>query len=493
MKEEKFSFKVWWQTAEEEEIQAAYAFCDDYVRFLNDCKTEREVADYAKKELEKQGFRDLTELLAAAYQRGGCSLQPGDKVYQLIHGKSVLAAVIGRKPIQQGVNIVASHIDSPRLDFKQTPFYEDSNLVLAKTHYYGGIKKYQWVTLPLALHGTVILKDGRQVKVSVGDREGDPCFVITDLLPHLAQNQMVKKAAEVVSGEGLNVLLGSLPLAEESKEDQNQESLNNTTGQEGAKFGGEPVKANLLKLLEESYGIREEDFISAEIEVVPALAARDVGFDRSLVGGYGQDDRVCTYTALQAFLELAEVPERTALIYFSDKEEVGSQGNTGAQSAALSNFIAELCAAAGDVYNDLLLRRCLAGSTLLSADVSAGVDPNYKDVQDGLNANYIGKGVTLEKYTGARGKSGGNDANPELIARLRRIFDEEKVAWQTGEMGKIDLGGGGTIAMFMANLGMQVIDCGTPVLSMHSPFEIAGKGDVYNTYRAYRAFFEKYC
>lgn len=491
MKKEKFAFKIWWQTAGEEEIQASYAFCDDYTRFLNDCKTEREVADYTQNELKKQGFQDLDQLLADLPAGGFCRLKPGDKIYRIIHHKAVLAAIIGQKPAQDGMNIVASHIDSPRLDFKQTPLYEDTNLALAKTHYYGGIKKYQWVTIPLAIHGTVILKDGAKVKINIGDKEGDPCFVITDLLPHLAQNQMVKKANEVVTGEGLNVLLGSLPLAEEAEEEAKAEKAGGAEADK-PKYGADPVKANLLRLLEENYGVAEDDLISAEMEVVPAMAARDVGLDRSMVGGYGQDDRVCSYAALQAFLELTGVPERTAMIYFSDKEEVGSQGNTGAQSTALSNFIAEICAGSSENYNDLLTRRCFCNTALLSADVSAAVDPNYKEAQDQLNANYLGKGIVLEKYTGARGKSGANDANPEFLAELRRIFDEEQISWQNGELGKVDLGGGGTVALFMANLGMQVVDCGTPILSMHSPFEVTGKGDIYNTYRAYKAFFEKY-
>ena len=357
--------------------------------------------------------------------------------------------------------------------------------------------------MPLALRGVVFLKNGEQVDIQVGDREGDPCFVITDLLPHLAQRQMERKASEVVTGEGLNVLLGSMPdakqkdaeqqdvkqqdAAEKSAKDAEEKAADSNDAAEGD-GGGSSAKANLLRILKESYGIEEKDFVSAEIEVVPALPVRDIGFDRGLIGGYGQDDRVCAYAALQALLAIDDTPEKTVALYLSDKEEVGSQGNTGAQSAAFGLFLAELCAATAEGYSDLIARRCYAASHLLSADVAAAVDPNYKDVQDPLNANYVGKGMVIEKYTGRAGKSGGNDANPEFIAALRALFDGEKIAWQTGEIGKVDLGGGGTVAAFMANMGMQVVDCGVPVLSMHSPYEVVSKGDLYNTYRAYRAF-----
>ena len=379
--------------------------------------------------------------------------------------------------MEKGVNAIAAHIDSPRIDFKQNPFYEDTHLALAKTHYYGGIKKYQWVCMPLSLHGVVFLKDGKKVEINVGDKEGDPCFVITDLLPHLAQKQMEKKISDAFTGEELNILMGAMP-GEKAKDDKEKEDA--------------AVKANLLRILKELYGIEEKDFVSAEIEAVPALPVRDVGFDRSLIGGYGHDDRVCAYPALKALTDIKGIPEKTVVVFLSDKEEVGSQGNTGAESTALSNFLAELCAATADGYNDLTVRRCMASSHMLSADVSSAVDPNFKDVQDPINANYLGKGMVLEKYTGSRGKSGGSDANPEFIAALRQVFDKGEVAWQTGEIGKVDLGGGGTVALFMANLGMQVIDCGVPVLSMHSPYEVVSKGDVYNTYKAYKAFYQNF-
>ncbi len=494
------AYDIWWHKAEEAEQKAAFGFCDDYVSFLNSCKTEREVNAYTVALLEKNQFKPLDKILAGAKsQAGACLLQPGDKVYLDVRGKAVLAAIIGQEPAAQGVNAVASHIDSPRLDFKQTPLYEDTHMVLAKTHYYGGIKKYQWVCLPLALHGVVFLKDGRKVEINIGEKAGDPCFVITDLLPHLAQKQMEKKVAEAITGEGLNVLLGSMPAEkaeagdkEEAKAEAAEAEGENEKDDKDEKECSQLVKANLLRILKETYGIEEQDFVSAEIEVVPAQPARDVGFDRSLIGGYGQDDRVCSYAGLKALLDIEGIPQKTAVLYFSDKEEVGSQGNTGAQSANLGNFLAELCAATAESYNDLMARRCYAASHLLSADVAAAVDPNYKDVQDPLNANYIGKGMVLEKYTGSRGKNGGNDANPEFIAALRQLFDGEEIAWQTGELGKVDLGGGGTVAAFMANMGMQVIDCGVPMLSMHSPFEIVSKGDVYNTYKAYKAFLQSF-
>jgi aspartyl aminopeptidase len=512
---EKNLYEIWWERASEGERREAFDFSEDYVNFLNTCKTEREVTAWTIERLRSLGFRDLREYLTAAGAGGtAAALRPGDKVYSDVRGKSVLAAVIGQEPAWRGVNIIASHIDSPRLDFKQTPLYEDTHLALAKTHYYGGIKKYQWVCLPLALRGVVALKDGRLTEINIGDREGDPCFVITDILPHLAQQQMSKKMSEAITGEGLNVLLASLPrtdagaAAQTSPASAGKQSgakaksaaagTGAATGASGANANqekneeSEKVKANLLRILKESYGIEEKDFVSAEIEVVPALPARDVGFDRGLVGGYGQDDRVCSFAGLRALLDLGATPAKTALLYFSDKEEVGSQGNTGAQSAALGNFIAELCGATAEGYSDLMVRRCFTASALLSADVGTAVDPTYKDLQDPLNANYLGKGLILEKYTGSRGKSGGNDANPEFIAALRQILDEAKVAWQTGELGKVDLGGGGTVAMYMANMGMQVIDCGTPVLSMHAPFEITSKGDIYNTYLGYRAFLRHY-
>lgn len=479
MTTERFEYKNWWKGASKEAQKAAFEFCGGYLDFLNRHKTEREVVAYTTALCKANGFTDLDEAI-----RQGKPLEPGDKVYQNLRGKALVMAVIGTEPMEKGINIVASHVDSPRLDFKQTPFYEDTDMVLAKTHYYGGIKKYQWVCIPLALHGVVVLKSGEIVQINIGEKETDPSFVITDLLPHLAHEQMNKRMSEGVNGEGLNVVLGAIPLQEEK-----EESEETASGKEKHK---DPVKLNLLRILKETYGIEEVDFVSAEIEVVPAMPAREVGFDRSMIGGYGQDDRVCTYAGIHSLLDLKEQPVRTVMVYLSDKEEVGSMGNTGAQSAGLTHCIAELCALTSDHYNDLVTKRCFANSALLSADVSAAVDPNYKDAQDKLNATYFSKGVVLEKYTGSKGKSGANDANPEFIAALRALYDDHQVAWQTGELGKVDLGGGGTIAQFMANLGMQVIDCGVPVLSMHSPFELTCKADIYNAYLAYSAFLKAY-
>ena len=482
------AYEIWWDAAGEKGKKDAFDFCGDYMAFLDSCKTEREVSAYAISQLKEAGYLDLDEVLN---DNGGELLAPGTKVYRSVWGKAVLAAVIGKQPAGEGVNAIATHIDSPRLDFKQNPFYEDAHFAMAKTHYYGGIKKYQWLCMPLALHGVVYLKDGKQVDICIGDKAGDPCFVITDLLPHLAQNQMAKKASDFVSGEGLNVLLGSIP---DKKKDVKKTARKKDTDEakEDAGDNGQPVKGHILRILKETYGIEERDFVSAEIEVVPALPVRDIGFDRSMIGGYGHDDRVCSYPALKALLDIVGVPEKTTVLYLADKEEVGSQGNTGAQSVALGNFLAELCAITAEGYSDLITRRCFAASCMLSGDVGSAVDPNFKDVQDPLNANYLGKGIMLEKYTGRGGKSGGSDANPAFIATLRQLFDSEGIPWQTGEIGKVDLGGGGTVAAYMANMGMQVLDCGVPVLSMHAPYEVVSKGDVYNTYRAYKAFMQNY-
>jgi aspartyl aminopeptidase len=489
MTTEIFEYRNWWKSATDKEIAAAFDFSKGYVDFLNQCKTEREVVAYALDLCQKHNFVDIDEAI-----KNNLSLTPGTKVYRNIRGKSLMMAIVGQDPADQGLNIVAAHVDSPRLDFKQTPLYEDTDMVLAKTHYYGGIKKYQWVCIPLALHGVVVLKNGDVVEIQIGDRPGDPCFVITDLLPHLAQEQMNKKMSEAVTGEGLNVVLSSMPLEAGRSKSQDElireaEEMNPKANKDVAK---DPFKANLLRILWETYGIGEADLVSAEIEVVPAMPARDIGFDRSMVGGYGQDDRVCSYAAIQALLDHQEACQRTTMVYLSDKEEVGSMGNTGAQSAELSNFIAEFCALTTKEYSDLVTRRCIRNSAMLSADVSAAVDPNYKEAQDKHNANYFGKGVVLKKYTGARGKSGANDANPEFIAALRQIFDQHRISWQTGELGKVDLGGGGTIAQYMANLGMQVMDCGVPLMSMHSPYELTNKADIYNTYLAYAAFLTDY-
>lgn len=460
-------FKNVWQHVSKEIHNEIFAYNQDYLKFLNTVKTEREFIDYSIPILEQNGFRNIETYFASKQK-----LKPGDRVYQTIHDKSLLCAVIGSEDPEHGFNLVGSHIDSPRLDFKQNPIYEENDTVYAKTHYYGGIKKYQWLSIPLALHGVVITKTGETISIVIGEKEEDPCFTITDLLPHLSQEQMKKTLADAVSGESLNLILGTIPETESGTDCKN------------------PFKANILKLLEQTYHLQEEDFLSAEIEVVPAFNARNVGLDCSIVGAYGQDDRVCAYTSLSAILE-TEAVTRTAIAYFSDKEEVGSMGNTGAQSQSLENFIFYLCHLISDHYSDFVLRRCISSSHLLSADVTTAVDANY-DVQDKKNASYLGRGIALNKYTGSRGKSGASDANPEFIAQLRAIFEKNEIYWQTGELGRIDLGGGGTIAQYMANMGIQVIDCGVPVLAMHSPFELVSKADVYYTYKAYLAFYKDF-
>lgn len=453
-----------WEKSSQDEKNLTFDFCEGYKAFLDKAKTEREFVKEAEKLARSYGFISLEEAIGSNKK-----LAPGTKVFKINRKKSMILCVIGSEPVCEGVNMLGAHIDSPRLDLKQNPLYEDTEIALLKTHYYGGIKKYQWVAIPLAIHGVVVMENGETIDVTIGEDENDTVFTVTDLLPHLATEQMQKKMAEAITGEGLNVLFGSIPYCDEKIKDK--------------------VKLNILKLLNEKYGIKEEDFISAELEVVPAFKARDVGLDRSMVGAYGQDDRVCAYAALKALLDIGN-PKKTALCVLTDKEEVGSMGNTGAESTMLENFIADLCAHSTDNYNDTVLRNCLFNSRMLSADVNPGVDPNYEGVQDKKNASYMGKGILLQKYTGVRGKVGGSDANAEFIGELRKLFNEKGVIWQAGELGKIDLGGGGTIAQYVANLGVEVIDCGVPVYSMHSPFEITSKIDIYVTYKAYKVFIE---
>ncbi|MBQ2614212.1 MAG: aminopeptidase [Clostridia bacterium] len=444
---------------EEQEKNQIFAFCEDYRKFISDAKTEREFCEDTCRLLESNGFVCLEEKE---------TLKPGDKVYTVNRGKGVIAAVIGNRTMEEGINLIGAHIDSPRLDLKPNPLYEDQGIAYFKTHYYGGIKKYQWTTIPLAIHGVAALEDGTQINIMIGEKEDDPVFCVTDLLPHLATQQMTKKMSEAIPGESLNVILGNLSCEDEEIK--------------------EGVKLNVLKLLHEKYDIKEEDLISSEIEIVPAYPARDVGIDRSMIGGYGQDDRVCAYTALRAILDVKN-PEKTAVCLLVDKEEVGSMGATGMQSRYFENVMAKLCAKTTEAYSDLLLRDCLSHSTCLSADVGAALDPNYPDVSEKRNAAILNGGILLCKYTGSRGKSGASDAGAELIAKIRRIFNNNQVAWQIGELGKVDLGGGGTIAQFVANLDMDVIDAGVPLLSMHAPFEIAGKFDIYMTYKGYREFY----
>ncbi len=430
--------------------------CNGYIDFISECKTERECTEAIVKEARAHGYKDLDTVK---------KLKPGDKVYRVNKGKAVLLFNVGKKPIRDGFKILGAHIDSPRLDVKQNPLYEDTQLALLDTHYYGGIKKYQWVTMPMAIHGVICKKDGSVVKVVIGEDPADPVVGISDLLIHLAQEQMKKEAPKVVEGEDLNVLVGSIPLKGEEKE---------------------AVKAGILKILKTKYGVEEDDFMSAELEIVPAGRARHYGIDSSMVIGYGQDDRVCAYTSAQAFFNVPDV-DRTAVCILVDKEEIGSVGATGMTSRFFENSVAELMDRLG-CYNELDLRRALASSHMLSSDVNAAFDPNYPSVMEKKNCAYFGRGMAFSKFTGSRGKSGSNDANPEFIAKLRAALDKHKVSYQMAELGKVDLGGGGTIAYIMAEYGMEVIDSGVGLHNMHAPWEVASKADIYETERGYEAF-----
>lgn len=458
-----------WDAYPADKRQPIFDFAEAYRVFLSNNKTERECLKTFVEKAEAAGFVELEQAV-----RDGRTLQAGDRVYASHMGKSLAMYIIGKNPMREGMNILGAHIDSPRLDLKQNPLYEDSDLVLLDTHYYGGVKKYQWVTLPMALHGVVAKKDGSVVEVSIGDKADDPVVGVSDLLIHLAGEQMDKKGAKVVEGENLDVLIGSLP-AEKSDDEKAEKK--------------ERVKAQILQLLKEQYGIEEEDFLSAEIEVVPAGEARDYGLDRSMIMGYGHDDRVCAYPSFEAMLQI-DVPERTSVCLLVDKEEIGSVGATGMHSRFFENTTAEILALCGD-YSDLELRRTLQHSRMLSSDVSAAYDPNYPSVSEKKNAAYFGRGIVFNKYTGSRGKSGSNDANAEYMARLRRIFDDNQVAFQTSELGKVDQGGGGTIAYILANYGMEVIDSGVAVLNMHAPWEIISKVDLYEAYKGYVAFLKE--
>lgn len=449
-----------WETYSETQLQEVMELGEEYRRFISENKTERECAAAAVDMAKAHGYRSLREIIDAKE-----TLKPQDKVYYVMMDKSIVLFHLGDRPLEEGLHILGAHIDSPRLDLKQNPLYESGEIAYLDTHYYGGIKKYQWVTLPLALHGVIVKKDGTKVMVNIGEKEDDPVFCVSDLLVHLAGDQMQKKAASVIEGEDLNVTFGSMPLAKEEKD---------------------KVKANMLKLLADRYDIEEADFVSAEIEVVPAGAARDLGIDRSMILGYGQDDRVCAFTSLKAMLSMTHV-DKTAVCLLVDKEEVGSQGATGMQSHFFVNALAEVMNALGD-YSELKVRRALQSSRMLSSDVSAAFDPNYAGVMETNNCAYFGRGIVFNKYTGARGKSGCNDANAEYIAELRAIMEKEDVRYQTSELGKVDQGGGGTIAYILANYGMEVIDCGVALHNMHAPWEISSKADIYETTRGYQAF-----
>lgn len=452
---------AWKKYQDEDKRKAVYDFAEGYRIFLSENKTERECAAFFVEEVKHAGFENLDEVIAA-----GKTLKAGDKVYAMNKKKMVAAFVIGKRPVSEGMRILGAHIDSPRLDLKQNPLYEDTDMALLDTHYYGGVKKYQWVTLPLALHGVIAKKDGSVINVCVGEKEDDPVFGVSDLLIHLSSEQLDKKASKVIEGEDLNVLVGSIPLESEDEK--------------------ECVKANVLRILCEQYDIEEEDFLSAEIEVVPAGKARDYGFDRSMIMGYGHDDRVCAYPSLAAIAEVSDV-EYTSVCLLVDKEEIGSVGATGMESRFFENTVAEVMALTGET-SALLLRRALRNSKALSSDVSAAYDPNYPSVMEKKNAAYFGRGIVFNKYTGARGKSGSNDASAEYVAEMRKVMDDADVCFQTAELGKVDAGGGGTIAYILGNLDMQVIDSGVAVLNMHAPWEIISKVDLYEAYKGYVAF-----
>ncbi|WP_448775431.1 aminopeptidase [Blautia sp.] len=453
-----------WLSYGESDEKEMEKLAKDYRAFLDAGKTERECVTELVREAEANGYVSLE-----AKQAAGEKIQPGDKVYAVGMKKIMALFHVGQEPLEKGMNILGAHIDSPRLDVKQNPLYEDTDLAYLDTHYYGGVKKYQWVALPLAIHGVIAKKDGSVVNVTIGEDENDPVVYITDLLIHLAGKQLQKKAAEVIEGENLDILIGSRPLSESTDEKKK-----------------EAVKSNVLRILKEKYDVEEEDFLSAELEIVPVGKARDCGLDRSMVAAYGQDDRVCAYTSFVAMMEM-DAPKRTSCCLLTDKEEIGSVGATGMQSRFFENTVAELLDGMG-CYSDLALRRTLRNSSMLSSDVSAGYDPAYGECFEKKNAAYLGRGIVLNKFTGARGKSGSNDANAEYVAEVRRIFDDHQVAFQTAELGKVDVGGGGTIAYIAALYGMNVIDSGVAVLSMHAPWEVTSKADIYEAKKAYKAF-----
>jgi aspartyl aminopeptidase len=439
-----------------------FSFAEEYKTFLDNAKTEREAVTETVKMAEAKGFVNINST-------SNKKLIKAKKFYKVFKGKSVGLAVLGKESIDSGINVIASHIDSPRLDLKPNPLYEDVSLALMKTHYYGGIKKYQWLNLPLALHGIIIKSDGEKLDITIGDDIKDPIFAVSDLLPHLAgKSQQNKKIADVFEGEKLNILCGSIPLGDGKLKDR--------------------FKLGVLKILYDKYGIVEEDFVSAEIEAVPAARARDIGFDRSMVGAYGQDDRICAFTELKAILDLNS-PLRTCMALFFDKEEIGSDGNTGAKSNFMEDFTLDLLSLNQEQTDYRNMRKSLINSQCISADVNAAIDPNYQEVHEKLNAAKLGYGICMTKYTGSRGKSGASDANAEFISKIMRTFNKNKIIWQTGELGKIDEGGGGTLGKFLAESGMEVLDCGPALLSMHSPLEISSKTDLYMTYKGYKSFF----
>lgn len=446
-----------WEGLSEEEKREVFKFADEYMFYLNQSKTEKEIVATSKEILLKNNFKDLKEVE---------SLKPGDKVFWVNRGRALYAAVIGNEKMENGLNIVAAHGDSPRIDLKQNPLYEDNEFGLLKTHYYGGIKKYQWTTVPLSMHGVIAKTNGERVNISIGETEGDPVFYITDLPPHLSRAQDTRKLSEGIEGEELNIVAGSIPFED--------------------KKISEKVKLNILRILNEKYGIKEIDFTSSELEFVPAFKAKSVGFDESLIGAYGQDDKVCCYTSLRALLEVG-TPAKTAVCIMTDKEEIGFVGVTGMESHSFERFIVELLEKNGENYPNNI-EKTFSNSRVISADVDGGFDPTFPSAYENYNASRLGYGVCICKYGGARGKSSSSEAPAEFVADIRRIFEENNVKYMSAELGRVDKGGGGTIALTFANRGMEVVDCGVPVLSMHSPYELTSKIDVYNAFKAYRGF-----
>ena len=474
IKDLEYKREVAWYSMNDSQKSESDTFSKGYINFLNTAKTERECVNVFTAEAISNGYVNFNDVIS-----GKIALKPGLKIYWVNREKAMMMAVIGKENPIKGLNMVGAHVDAPRLDLRPNPLYEDHDIALFKTHYYGGIKKYQWVSVPLALHGVVCKTDGTKIVVNIGEDQDDPIFVINDLLPHLAYEQIEKRAADVITAEGMNLVIGSLPYSSDNSDDS------------------KGVKANVLKLLYSKYGITERDFNFAEIQIVPALPAKYVGLDKGMIGGYAQDDKVCAYTAFKALLELDSIPEKTCACYFSDREEVGSMGNTGARANWLQNFFYEICNAysiANGIKLDagIAARRSMTSTAFLSADVTAAFDPNFPEVSEPMNTAYCGMGIAFEKYTGHRGKSGASEASCEFFTGIAKVLDEAGVPWQLTEMGKIDKGGGGTIAQYMTDLGMDVIDCGTPVLGMHSPYEVTSKVDVYWTYKAYSEFFKNY-
>lgn len=475
-----------WETFDAKHLKKLENLNLEYRNFLDNSKTERECIDSIVNAIEKEGYRELEVLI-----ENGEKLVKGDKVYSVWMNKSIVMFRIGEKPMAEGINILGAHIDSPRLDIKQNPLYEEGGFAYLDTHYYGGVKKYQWVTIPLAIHGVVVKKDGTTIELNIGENEEDPVFFVSDLLIHLSQEQLEKKASKVIEGEALDIIIGNKPLvidkkAEKGKDKEHSKARDKESEKEHAK---ETVKAGILSILKENYGIEEEDFISAELEVVPAGKAREAGFDRSMILAYGQDDRVCAFTSMRAMLDVKD-SARTACCILVDKEEIGSMGATGMQSRFFENAVAEVMELYGE-YSELNVRRCLAHSCMLSSDVSSAFDPSFASSFDKKNVAYLGGGMVFNKFTGSKGKNGSNDANAEYLAHLRKVMADKKVNFQTAELGKVDLGGGGTIAYILALYGMNVVDSGVAVLNMHAPWEATSKADVYEAYRGYKAFVEE--